>query len=72
MVLLANKETLPGSSVLNVSVFYTSVDGEPRTTVLTVRLPMCLFVLPIPPVKSAKFKLTLDTNRRAAHQIVSP
>ena len=63
VVLLASKEALPGSRELGVSVCYTTSAGEPRTAVVWVALPLCLFVVAVPPVKAARFKLTLDTNR---------
>lgn len=63
VVLLASKEGLPGSNIMTVTVSYATASGEPRTAVVDVALPLCLFVFPVPPVKAAKYKLTLDTNR---------
>lgn len=48
---------------MTVTVSYCTAGGDPRTAVVDVTLPLCLFVFPVPPVKAAKYKITLDTNR---------
>lgn len=49
---------------LNVAVVasYTAHSGEPRCTRCNFTLPFSLVCEPIPPVKSAKYKITLESN----------
>jgi len=42
---------------------YVTADGQPRTARAEVQLPLPLVARAIPPVKSADFKVTLDTDQ---------
>jgi Bardet-Biedl syndrome 9 protein len=59
----ASRHGLPADTAVRVVAAYTLAGGEPRTSVLEFALPLALAVTAIPPVKTAAFKLTLDTNR---------
>lgn len=43
---------------------YFSANNEPRTVVCDFRLPFALVAKPIPPVKTATYKIQLDCNRQ--------
>ncbi len=61
---------LPSDRTMNVSASYVTESGESRISHCEVQLPLCLFGSLVSPVKSAAFKITLDTNRDAP-QLVS-
>ena len=48
----------------NVEQFVT---GAPRVATAVVKLPLKLVVKPVLPVKTAEFKITLDTNKPPAN-----
>ncbi|CAC5377885.1 BBS9 [Mytilus coruscus] len=49
--------------VASVTANYTSASGAPRVATATVKLPLKLVVKPVLPVKTAEYKITLDTNK---------
>lgn len=56
-------KALPPDLVASVSANYTSASGAPRVATAVIKLPLKLIVKPVLPVKTAEYKLTLDTNK---------
>ncbi|XP_067931750.1 protein PTHB1-like [Watersipora subatra] len=54
---------LPSSLRIRVAATYLSSSGSPRVTQSHITLPLKLVVKPAPPVKSAMFKVTVDSNK---------
>ncbi|KAF0691828.1 Aste57867_17017 [Aphanomyces stellatus] len=63
VVLRPSSRVVPSSLDVTISAAYTLESGQPRTSLCTVRLPMCMMCRLIPPVKASTFKFTLDTNQ---------
>eukprot|EP00742_Colponemidia_sp_Colp-10_P002939 GILJ01003136.1.p1 GENE.GILJ01003136.1~~GILJ01003136.1.p1 ORF type:complete len:868 (-),score=153.08 GILJ01003136.1:19-2622(-) len=53
----------PATLTVNAVAAYLSESGEPRSCLYSFQLPLSLVVKVIPPVKTANYKLTLETNR---------
>jgi len=47
--------------------FSFCLSGAPRVATAIVKLPLKLIVKPVLPVKTAEYKLTLDTNKPPAN-----
>lgn len=60
---LARTDILPSDTKCSVIATYTGEGGETRSHSVTFHVPLCLACQIIPPVKSATYKCTLDTNR---------
>lgn len=54
---------LPALLNIKVTATYQSSTGAPRITQESASLPLKLVVKAAPPVKSAMFKVTIDTNK---------
>ncbi|KAG9403741.1 hypothetical protein AC1031_005229 [Aphanomyces cochlioides] len=63
VVLRPSGRIMPSSLDVTISAAYTLESGQPRTSLCSVRLPMCMMCRLIPPVKASTFKFTLDTNQ---------
>ncbi|ETV66245.1 hypothetical protein, variant 1 [Aphanomyces astaci] len=63
IVLRPSASVMPSSLDVIISAAYTLESGQPRTSLCTVKLPMCMMCRLIPPVKASTFKFTLDTNQ---------
>ncbi|RHY32819.1 hypothetical protein DYB32_002195 [Aphanomyces invadans] len=66
VVLRPSATVMPSSLEVTISAAYTLESGQPRTSLCTVKLPMCMMSRLIPPVKASTFKFTLDTNQEPA------
>jgi Bardet-Biedl syndrome 9 protein len=54
---------IPANQTVIIMAGYKTRSGEPRSANCEVQLPLALFCTVVPPVKSARHKVTLDTNR---------
>ncbi|KAL3855651.1 hypothetical protein ACJMK2_014858 [Sinanodonta woodiana] len=58
---------MPSDLTAEVSAKYSSASGAVRIATAKVKLPLKLVVKPVSPVKSAKYKLTLESNKPPAN-----
>ncbi|KAJ8320825.1 hypothetical protein KUTeg_002412 [Tegillarca granosa] len=56
-------KSLPPDLSASVSAEYRSTSGAARIATATIKLPLKLIVKPVLPVKTAEYKITLDTNK---------
>ncbi|XP_064598108.1 protein PTHB1-like [Liolophura sinensis] len=59
--------SLPSDLTGHIMAKYKSSSGAPRVTTSTFRLPLKLVVKPVVPVKTAEYKITIDTNKPPAN-----
>ncbi|XP_033629589.1 protein PTHB1-like isoform X2 [Asterias rubens] len=59
--------SLPASLTASAMATYTTPKGAPRVVRSDIELPLKLVVKPCPPVKTATYKVTIDSNRNAAN-----
>ncbi|XP_038065523.1 protein PTHB1-like isoform X1 [Patiria miniata] len=59
--------SLPASLTASAMATYTTSKGAPRVVRSKIELPLKLVVKPCPPVKTATYKITIDSNKNAAN-----
>ncbi|RLN87973.1 hypothetical protein DYB28_014644, partial [Aphanomyces astaci] len=71
IVLRPSASVMPSSLDVIISAAYTLESGQPRTSLCTVKLPMCMMCRLIPPVKASTFKSTeLDALWMVSNELV--
>jgi Bardet-Biedl syndrome 9 protein len=63
VMIALRKGILLSSTTAQLIASFSTDNSEPRTSRLDFVLPLILAMQPIPPIKSAQFMLTLDTNK---------
>ena len=62
VVVISTPDHLPSSQDIEVVATYTAASGEFRTQSCCTRAPLCLFGSVIQPVKTASYRVTLESN----------
>ena len=63
VTLVATPDHMPGTSAIEITASYMAATGDGRSSVCSLPAPLALFGKFINPVKSANFKITMETNR---------
>ncbi|OQR87396.1 hypothetical protein ACHHYP_08896 [Achlya hypogyna] len=61
VLLRPSPDAMPSSLEVTISAAYTLESGQPRTSLCTVKLPMCMMCRLVPPVKASTFKVRLSS-----------
>ncbi|RHZ21911.1 hypothetical protein DYB37_004755 [Aphanomyces astaci] len=69
IVLRPSASVMPSSLDVIISAAYTLESGQPRTSLCTVKLPMCMMCRLIPPVKASTFKVLFRATPDWAKQV---